>query len=1010
MNLARLVIRAPVTTIVILFTIFGIGVISITRLPLAFLPDVDFPQLNVYVPYPNAIPSQVQEEITRPLEEALSTMGHLKKIYSSSASDGSNIFLEFDWGVDIDILRVEAREKIDRVRGELPDDVDQIFVQGFKSSDIPVLVLRVSSGKDLSRSYDLIERKIVNPLKQVPGVAKVTSYGVEKKEIAIELDMDRVTKHSVDVGSLLSRLSSSNKNVTAGRVEEEARNYPIRVLGDFKTLKDIADFPVTGNLKLSDVADIKYEEPSLNYGRHLNRERAIGIEVMKESGYNTVKVAQQARKKLEQIGKDPALEGLSILTFTDQSEEILNGLNGLLHSGMIGALLACVVLYFFLRNVSATLAIGLAIPFSAVSACVFMFFAGRSLNILSMMGLMLSVGMLVDNAVVVLESIFRHRQAGESPENASIIGTQEVLPAVVTSTLATIIVFLPLTLGAKTQISVWIGETGRTIFAALICSLLVSVTLIPLFMYRFGHLVHKRPSEFIANLTEHYKRYLKWSLAHRWKMAGIMVVVLASMVFPFSKLEKSAFSGTEVESIVMEYHFTENVNHKVAERYVNAVEEYVTSHAKELNMKSLYTYFTDNNATTLLYPYPQYTGEEDVKKIREKLRTGLPKQPGLELKLSGYQESGGAGTISVNIFGDAGPTLYSLAEEAARRLSFIPELKDIDTEKQKGRDEIQVVVDRELTVRSGLSSSDVATAVAMFFRGVPVSRFRGPEGEVDIWARVKEEDRQNLENLKRLTLTNKTGDPVPISSVATFVFDRGPASIDRQQRKTVAVVTAHYEASDTPSIKKKISRVLSGMAFPAGYSWGYGAFFEEESATQKELLVNMLLALILVYIVMASLFESFVHPFAIMFSLPFAFVGVTWLLFATGTPFNIMAQIGLLILIGIVVNNGIVLIYRVHQLRESGMERTEAVVLGASQRLRPVLMTATTTVLGLTPLALGRSAVGDAMYYPMARCVIGGLVASSFLTVIIVPCLYGVLEDWWVRVRGIFVRRTSGTE
>jgi len=1004
MNIARLVLRSPVTTIVVLFTIFAVGGIAITRLPLAFLPDVDFPQLNIYVPYPNAVPSQVQEEITRPLEEALSTMGHLKKIYSYSATDGSNIFLEFDWGVDIDVLRVEAREKIDRVRDELPNDVEQIFVQGFKSSDIPVLVLRISSGKDLSKSYELIERKIVNPLKQVPGVAKVTSYGVEKKEISIELDMDRVAEHSVDVGSLLYRLGTSNRNVTAGRVEQELNRYPVRVLGDFKSVQDIADFPVTENLKLSDVAAIKYEEPKLNYGRHLNRERAIGIEVMKESGYNTVKVAQQARKKLEEIGKDSALEGLSILTFTDLSEEILNGLNGLLHSGMIGALLACIVLYFFLRNLPATLAIGLAIPFSVVSSCIFLFFVVRSINILSMMGLMLSVGMLVDNAVVVLESIFRHRQAGQSPEDASVIGTQEVLPAVVTSTLTTIIVFLPLTLGAKTEISVWIGETGKTIFAALICSLLVSVTLIPLFMYRFGHLVQRQPSALIANLTERYKRYLRWSLTHRWKMAGIMALVLVSMIYPFSKLQKSAFSGSKVESINIQYSFTENVNHKVAEQYVNVVEDYIASHAKELKMKSLYTYFTDNNATTLLYPHPQYTDEQNVRKIRDVLRKGLPKLPGLELKLGGYQESGRGGAIDVNIFGDAGPTLYSLAEEAARRLSFIPELKDIDSQEQKGRDEIQVVVDRELTVHSGLSSSDVARAVAMFFRGVPVSRFRGPEGEVEIWARVREEDRQNLENLKRLSLTSQSGNPVPLSSVAAFAFDRGPASIERQQRKTVASITAHYESSDTPSIRKKISRVLSGMTFPAGYSWGYGAFFEQESATQKELLVNMLLALLLVYIVMASLFESLVHPFAIMFALPFAFVGVSWLLFATGTPFGIMAQIGLLILIGIVVNNGIVLIYRVHQLRESGMERTEAVVSGASQRLRPVLMTAATTVLGLTPLALGRTAVGGAMYYPMARCVIGGLIASSFLTVIIVPCLYGVLEDWWLRLRKVFVR------
>jgi HAE1 family hydrophobic/amphiphilic exporter-1 len=1004
MNIARFVIRSPVTTIAIVFTLFAAGLLSITRLPLAFLPDVDFPQLYINVPYPNAIPSQVQEEITRPLEEALSTMSHVKKVYSYSDSDGSNVFLEFDWGVDIDLLRVEAREKIDRVRSELPDDVDRIYVQGFSSSDIPILVLRVSSRRDLSKSYDLIEKRIVNPLRQVPGVAQVSSYGVEKKEISIELDLDSVKKHSVDVSSLLTRLARANRNVSAGKVDEGEDRFSIRVLGDFKTLGEIQSFPVHGNLTLQDVGDIRYEEPKLDYGRHLDRERAIGIEVMKESGYNTVRVAQDARKRLEEIGKDPALEGMSILTFLDLSEQILDGLNGLLQAGLVGAILACIVLYFFLRNIAATLAIGLAIPLSVVSACVFIFFAGRSLNVLSMMGLMISVGMLVDNAVVVLESIFRHRQSGATPSDATIAGTREVLPAVITSTLTTIIVFLPLTLGAKTEISVWISETGKTIFAAILCSLLVSLTLIPLFMHRFGHLVRERSSNVIRRLTERYRSFLAWSLTHRWKMNGIMAVVFLSMIFPFAKMEKSAFSGIKVEDIPIRYSFTENVNHIVAEEYVNHVEEFIVDHAEELHLKSLYSVFADNYAMTRVYPYPEYTDENNVREIRKILREGMPPLPGVEIKLGGLQETRREGRISVNIFGDAGPTLLGLAEEAARRLAYIPELKDIDTQRERGREEIQVVVDRELVAHKGLSSAQVASAVAMFFRGVPVSRFRGPEGEVEIWARVREEDRQNLGNLQRLTLTSQTGESVPLSSVASFAVERGPAQIERQQRKTVAVVTAHYEASDTPSIRRKISRVLSDMNFPAGYSWSYGGFFEEESATQQELLVNMVLALILVYVVMASLFESLVHPFAIMFALPFAFVGVSWLLFATGTPFNIMAQVGLLILIGIVVNNGIVLIYQVHRLREAGMERTEAIIQGAGQRLRPVLMTAATTVLGLTPLALGRSAVGNAMYYPMARCVIGGLIASSFLTVVIVPSLYAMLEDWTTRIRRMFMK------
>jgi HAE1 family hydrophobic/amphiphilic exporter-1 len=1003
MSIARFVIRSPVTTIVIVFSLFAVGLISISRVPLAFLPDVDFPQLNVYVPYPNAIPSQVQEEITRPLEETLSTMSHIKRMYSYSDANSSNIYVQFDWGIDIDVLRVEARERIDRIRADLPDDIEHVYVQGFKSTDIPVLVLRVSSGRDLSKSYDLIEKKIVNPLRQVPGVARVIAYGVDKREISVEFDLDRVMKHNVDVSQLLDRLSAANRNLSAGRIEQGSDKFAVRVLGDFKTLRELEEFPVRGNLTLLDVANIKYQEPVLNYGRHLNKERAVGIEVMKESGYNTVQVARDARKRLEEIGKDPALKGMSMLTFTDLSEEILNGLRGLLYSGMIGAVLACIVLYFFLRNITATLTVGLAIPFSAVSACVFIYFGTRSLNILTMMGLMLSVGMLVDNAVVVLESIYRQRQAGLDPENSTTAGTKEVLPAVITSTLTTIIVFLPLTIGAKTEISVWIGETGKTIVAAILCSLFISLTLIPLFMHRFGHLVSKRPSGVIARLTERYSRFLGWSLAHRWKMAGMMGLVLFSMVIPFSKMEKSAFSGTRVESVRINYEFSENVNYVVSERYVNDVEQYILDHSEEFHVKSLYSYFSDNYAFTSLFPHPEYTHETAIREIREGLRKGLPQLPGLKLKLGGYQESGG-GSINVNIFGDAGPTLWALADEVARRLAYIPDLKDIDTERQKGREEIQVVVDRELTAQKGLSSTQVASAVAMYFRGVPVSRLRGEEGEIEIWARVREEDKRNLDNLKRLTLASEAGYAVPISSVAQFQVAKGPATIERQERRTVAGVSAHYEASDSPRIRGKISRVLSGMQFPAGYSWSFGAFLEEESATQKELLINMLLALILVYVVMASLFESVVHPFAIMFALPFAFVGVSWFLFLSGTPFNLMAQLGLLILIGIVVNNGIVLIHHVHQLRESGMDRTEAIIAGAAHRLRPVLMTASTTILGLLPLALGRSSVGNAFYYPMARCVIGGLIASSFLTVIIVPGLYAAFDDAATRLGRFFVR------
>jgi HAE1 family hydrophobic/amphiphilic exporter-1 len=999
-NLPRWSLRFPVTSSVVLVCILAVGALTAPRIPLSFLPEVDFPALEISIPYPNALPAQVEEEIARPAEEAISTMSRVRRIQSYSTSTGAQIYVQFDWGEDIGPLRVDAREKLDRIRDLLPRDVDLIQVNGFRSTDIPVLECRVSAERDLSQSYELLDRHVADPLRRVPGVAKVELYGVEPPQVLVEFSLDGLERHGLAPEAVLARVEAANRSLSAGRLRRGDESWPLRVVNQFASLEEIGALPVDDRgLALREVAAITLREPDLDYGRHLDRTRAIGLNVIKESGANTVDVARRARQALEDVGRDPQMRGIQVLTFTDQAEEITNSLVGLLEAGLIGAGLAIVVLFFFLRNIVTTLVVATAIPFSLLAAAALMYFTGRTLNILSMMGLMLAVGMLVDNAVVVLEAIYRRRQEGASAMHAALAGSKEVLPAVVCSTLCSVIVFLPLVLGGRTEITTWLGEVGRTIIYTLGCSLYLSLTAIPLAMGRFLPVAQPaKPWKALSWLTDRYEGALRWTLGHRPLASGLATLFFIASIAAFIPVNKSSFAGSKVEAVRLEYEFADNLNYREVERYVSKVEEWIDARKDSVHVKSTYSFFTHNVAFTRAYLAPGYADDEGSEKVRKLLRKGLPEMPGVKLKVSGNDDDdSGPSRISVHLFGDPGPKLDELAAEVRRRLARVPGTDGVEIGSDKGSREIEVLVDRDRAARYGLSATDVASSVALFFRGRPLSRFRGPEGEVQVQARLAEADRSSLERLRAMPIQveDVAGTVVPLGAVASFRTVETPQGIERQQRRSVVAVHADVDSKKRGDVRKAVSEDMKSMHMPPGYSWSFGSSFQEENETQIEMLLNLILALVLVYIVMAALFESFLHPFAIMFALPFAFAGVAWMCLLTGSPFNLMAQIGLLILVGIVVNNGIVLLHHVHQLRQGGMPRHDALMKAGRDRLRPILMTTATTVLGLAPLALGGTNVGGTMYYPLARTVIGGLLSSTALTLVLVPCLYTLLEDGW---------------
>jgi HAE1 family hydrophobic/amphiphilic exporter-1 len=613
---------------------------------------------------------------------------------------------------------------------------------------------------------------------------------------------------------------------------------------------------------------------------------------------------------------------------------------------------------------------------------------GKSLNILSMCGLMLGVGMLVDNAIVVLESIDRRHRLESDTRAAALAGARDVALAVTCSTLTTVIVFLPLIVGGGTEIFTWLKEIGVSISIALACSLFSSLTLIPLLS---GHLLRHRRSEpprSLVWLEERYVRTLAWTLRNKgWTFVIVMLGLLVGFV-PFATgwVQTTPFAGAVNNRLYLQFEFSDFVYKSDAERAVVTVEEYMQANRERFGIESVYGVYSENEAHMVLTLARKDLLDEAIKKLRQEIRAGLPQIPGARVFFREDTDQGGGSTyFAVKVYGPDSGALQKLASEAARRLETVEGVEDIATGLNKGRNEIQVVIDRDKALRNGLTAEDVSQIFQFTLGGMRLQRYNAGSREVDTWLELRRQDRQNLEDLRKIQI-GPPERPVLLGDIASFQVVRRAQEIGRENRKVRVAVNATYEGKDWNGAKKEIEGLMNAFELPPGYSWSWDERILEQGEENRQWQINIVLALILVYITMASLFESLAQPFAILFSIPFAMPGVTWLLAATRTPFNIMAWIGLLMLIGIVVNNGIVLLDHMNQLRRAGMERDEAILRAGRDRLRAVLMTALTTIVGLVPLAFGRAAVGGGPYYfPLARTVMGGLISSTVLTLIVLP-------------------------
>ena len=996
---AEFAIRRPVTIVMLFVSLVAIGLISARLLPLEYFPEIDVPFVVVQIPYVGSTPDEVEREITRPVEEVLSTIGGVKEMSSDSTAESAQFFLEFDWGNDVAIKAMESRERIEAIRNELPEDVRRINVFKFNTADQPVLTLRISSERDLSNSYDMIQRTLIRPLERLPGVARVDLQGLEPKEILINLLADRVTAHGINLNTLRQQLQEVNFTASAGTISSDNLRYRVTPIAEFSDVEQYRNMVIDDSgLRLRDIADITYTSAERNYARHLDQSYAIGVSIFKESGANLVEVGKQVLAEVNRIGNTSEMRGIKLFFLEDLGSGVVSSLEELRNAGLLGALFALIILYFFLRNLPMTLMVALAVPISITITLGVMYFLGMSLNILSMMGLLLAVGMLVDNAVVVSESIATEREHISSNEAkdvlpATIKGVRAVSLAVAAGTLTSAAVFLPNIFGEQNQISIFMSHVAVAIVVSLFVSLVIAQTIIPMLASRMKQRKQKA-SPFLDKLRARYVKALEWTLLNRWKTGGLIVLTFLSIAIPASIVETDMFPASQDRNLFLQYNLDARYSLDKIKTSVDRIETYLYENQERFEIRAVYSYYDEEGtAQSSILLTEEADAIRSSMEISDEILEGLPDiaigSPSFDQSRSGSSQG-----VSITLQGESSAVLRDIAVDAIRLLSPIEGLQSVRMPSSPGEREVQVRVDRERARQFGFSTQEVANAVSVALRGTQLREYKGEFGEVPVKLQFRDADREDVSALHGLQLRNSAGEQVPLITMVEVIEQPGPLRIRRLNRETAITIQANLDEITMEKARELISENMQLLTLPKGYEWRLGRGFSQEDTTGQKMLLNIILAMCLIYIVLAALFESLLYPASMIVSILFSIVGVFWFFLITNTTFSFMATIGILILIGVVVNNGIVLVDHINHLRASGMDRNDAVITAGRDRLRPILMTVGTTVLGLLPLCFGSTQVGGdgPPYFPMARAIIGGLIFSTFVSLLFLPTIYNWLD------------------
>ncbi|KGM57665.1 acriflavin resistance protein [Lysobacter arseniciresistens ZS79] len=1004
MSIAELSLKRPVTTIMLFVSMFVIGLIAAVRLPLEALPSLSFPAVFVQLPYPGSTPEEVERTVLRPVEEALSTMSGLERLQGRASADSAMVQVSYsDWDTDVQIAASEARERIDAIRDELPEDLQRYFVGNFSTDDQAILQIRLAGERDLTGAYELIEREFQRPLERVAGVAKVDIVGAPPSEVEIAIDPERLGAHGLNLNELSTRLRAVNFSLSAGQIEAGDQRLRVQPVGELTDLAQLRDLVINHRgLRLGDIADVRLKAQRMDYGRRLDGQPAVGLEIFKERNANLVEVSNTVLAEIERIRKHPELSGIQVKVVENLGEDVTSSLLELAEAGGVGLVLSIAVLFFFLRHWPSTLMVTLAIPICFVMTLGFMYFAGVTLNVLSLMGLLLAVGMLVDNAVVVVESIYQEREKlPGQPMRASIIGTRNVAIALSAGTLCHCIVFVPNLFGETNDISIFMSQIAITISVSLLASWLVAVSLIPMLSARMKTPPAVRNENgLIHRLQARYARFLRWTLEHRgWSVFGILMIIAISIV-PMTQTRFDMFGGGEDSGEAnIFYQWNGSYTKEQISDEVRRVERFLDDNRERFHITQIYSWYSEQGWAGTEVTFDESVG--DSKALVETIGKELPKSARAKIGIGERGGGGGGGgeggNVQVQLVGDSTTVLAELARDIMPVLAAnTAQLRDVRVDAGDQNSELTVRVDRDRAAAFGFSAQDVSQFVSLALRGAQLRDFRQGENEVPVWVRFEGAESFGVEDIAGFTVRAPDGRTVPLMAMVDVAVLPAATEIRRNNRQTTLTIQAGLAGETTvPEARQVMEQTMESVAFPPGYGYSFdGSAFERDSDAQKQMFFNLIIALVMIYVVMAAVFESLLFPSAIMSCVLFSVFGVFWLFWITGTAFSVMAFIGILVLMGVVVNNGIVMIEHINNLRRMGKCRTDALVEGSRERLRPIMMTMGTAILAMVPIGLSTTEVlGGITYYPMARAVAGGLAFSTVVSLLFLPTIYAILDD-----------------
>ncbi len=1019
MKLASSAIHRPIMTAVFYMVIIILGAIAFMRLPIDLMPDVSFPAITVRTNYAGVGPEEIEKLITEPIERALGSAPGIEEITSDSSEGSSSVRVNFVWGTDLAEAADEIRTRIDRVRGALPDDADPPVLYKFDISQFPILFLSVSGDMDPRDLRYFVEDQIQYRLERAPGVAAVNLRGGLRRQIHVNLNRERLQSMRLRTEQVLTALRRENVQLPAGNVYEGDFEIPLRTQGEYSNMQEIEETVVALRngvpVRIKDIATVEDTHEEIRDYTRVDGKPGIRLSVNKQSGSNTVTVAREVRAEIERINRD--FKNIKVDVTMDSSKYIENSIRSVRQAAVFGSILAVVVLLLFLRNIRSSMIIAVAIPISVIGTFALMYFYGFTLNTITFGGLALGVGMLVDSAIVVLENIFRHREAGLERKEAAILGTREVGPAIIASALTTVVVFLPVVFMSGMS-GVMFKQLAYVVSFSLLCSLVVALTLVPVLCSKFIRV--REPNEksivykfvhfggmLLDRLDGGYQGAIHWALDHRKTVliGTIMLFGGTLLLLPLIGVELSP--ETDEGEVRLSYELPPGSTLENSDAVARRLEGIVKSSIPEAGhvMTEVGSGgggwggggVASGSVRVVLKEKAQR--KRTSQEIANSLRPQLSQMSGVRVRARAggsfrimRMTSSTEERLSVEVRGHDLDRAYDLALQVRRIMETIPGVTDALISQSEGRPENQIKIDRTKASALGLSVSEIANTLQTTIGGTRATMYREGGDEFDIFVRYGEADRKNLAGVMDTPIQTPSGDVVPLGSLVVLQPAEGPIEIERKNNERNIIVSANLADRDLGSVVKDLQYRLSELAVPLDFAVLLGAEYEEQQRAFRDLILSMVLAIVLVYLVMVAQFESFRDPLIIMFSIPLGLVGVVLTLILTNTTFNMQGFIGAIMLAGIVVNNAIVLVDYTNLLRrEHNYSLRQAIEVGGRRRLRPILLTTLTTVLGLLPMALGFGE-GSELQVPMARVVIGGLLSSTLITLIFIPTIYMMVE------------------